>query len=351
MSTARVLGPKRHRKRRLAGRTLFLLVSLISLYVLLPSLLEVFTSWRELFQLTLRWVAVALGVEALSFLAIWELQRIALQARSWFPVSTSQLAGNAFGRIIPAGGAAAVALQYRMLVQAGFPGGRIASALTGVSVLLFGTVLALPLLSVPAFLAGTEIDPGLFQAALVGVGVFVVTLAGGALVFLSDRPLRFVGALAERLLNRTLRRSRPMSELPDRLLRERDFLRTAFGTRWKAAVLSSAGRWIFDYLALLACLRAVGAEPRSSLVLLAFVAASFLGMIPLTPGGLGFVEAGLTGMLALAGVGAAPAAVATLAYRLISFWLPIPAGAAAYGLFWRRYRVASVPPPVPRALD
>ncbi len=210
-----MLGPKRHRKRRLAGRTLFLLVSLISLYVLLPSLLEVFTSWRELFELSPGWVAVALGVEALSFLAIWELQRIALQAGSWFPVSTSQLAGNAFGRIIPAGGAAAVALQYRMLVQAGFPGGRIASALTGVSALLFGTVLALPLLSVPAFLAGAEIDPGLLHAAVAGVGVFVLTLAGGALVFLSDRPLRFIGALAERLLNRTLRRSRPVSELPE----------------------------------------------------------------------------------------------------------------------------------------
>ncbi len=69
-------------------------------------------------------------------------------------------------------------------------------------------------------------------------------------------------------------------------------------------------------------------------------------MIPLTPGGLGFVEAGLTGMLALAGVGGAAAAVATLAYRLISFWLPIPAGAVAYGLFWRRFKAVELPPPV-----
>jgi hypothetical protein len=60
-------------------------------------------------------------------------------------------------------------------------------------------------------------------------------------------------------------------------------------------------------------------------------------MIPLTPGGLGFVEAGLTGMLALADVAASAAVVATLAYRLVSFWLPIPAGALAYGLFRRRY--------------
>ena len=80
----------------------------------------------------------------------------------------------------------------------------------------------------------------------------------------------------------------------------------------------------------------VVAEP--TLVLLAYVAAALLGMIPLTPGGLGFVEAGLTAMLALAGVAGAAAAVATLAYRLISFWLPIPIGGLAYAVFRRRYR-------------
>jgi uncharacterized membrane protein YbhN (UPF0104 family) len=51
-------------------------------------------------------------------------------------------------------------------------------------------------------------------------------------------------------------------------------------------------------------------------------------------------------MLALAGVGAAAAAVATLAYRLISFWLPIPVGGVSYVLFWHRYRGA--PRPLPR---
>ncbi len=50
------------------------------------------------------------------------------------------------------------------------------------------------------------------------------------------------------------------------------------------------------------------------------------------------MEAGLTAMLALAGIGAASAAVATLAYRLIAFWLPIPAGGTAYVVFQRRYR-------------
>ena len=62
-------------------------------------------------------------------------------------------------------------------------------------------------------------------------------------------------------------------------------------------------------------------------------------MIPITPGGLGFVEAGLTGVLTLAGVTPEHAVLATLLYRLFSYWLPAP----------RRARgVDSVPPSPPR---
>jgi uncharacterized protein (TIRG00374 family) len=71
-------------------------------------------------------------------------------------------------------------------------------------------------------------------------------------------------------------------------------------------------------------------------VLLAYVAATVLAMIPITPGGLGFVEAGLAAMLRLAGVPGPEAVLATLAYRLVSYWLPLPAGAVAYWIFRRR---------------
>ena len=338
LRAARVV--RSRRGRRLAGQGLFLVVSLVSLYVLLPSVLEVFTSWRELFELDPVWVAIAFSFEALSFFAVWELQRIALHAPHRLPVSLSQLAGNALSKVIPGGAAAAGALQYRMLTRVGIPRGRIASALTGVSALLFGTVLALPLLSLPAILAGAPVDPGLAQAAFLGVSLFVIMVAAGVAAFAYDRPLRVVGRLTALGLNRTVRRHAHVVDLPERLLHERDSLLAAFGRQWKSAVLAAASRSMLDYLALLACLRAVGAEPEPTLVLLAYVAAAFLGMIPLTPGGLGFVEAGLTGMLALAGVAGAAAAVATLAYRLISFWLPIPAGGLAYAAFWRRYPVS-----------
>jgi uncharacterized protein (TIRG00374 family) len=61
-------------------------------------------------------------------------------------------------------------------------------------------------------------------------------------------------------------------------------------------------------------------------------------LIPLTPGGLGFVDAGLVGTLTLAGVAPQDALLATLTYRLVSYWLPIPAGGVAYLAFRRRYQ-------------
>jgi uncharacterized protein (TIRG00374 family) len=90
-------------------------------------------------------------------------------------------------------------------------------------------------------------------------------------------------------------------------------------------------------MVLLIALAAVGAAPRASVVLLAYVVAAFLGMIPITPGGLGFVEAGLVGTLGLAGIGTDQALLATLVYRLASYWLPMPAGAVAYVLAGHRY--------------
>ena len=50
------------------------------------------------------------------------------------------------------------------------------------------------------------------------------------------------------------------------------------------------------------------------------------------------MEAGLTGTLVLAGVSAAEAALATLAFRLVSYWLPMLFGVGALFLFRARYK-------------
>src|SRR4029450_1329990 len=280
--------------QRIASRVVLLLITAISLYLLFPSLVAVFGSWRDLFDLEPLWVLGALGFEALSFLAIWTLQRIALQTPSWFVVGTSQLAANAFGRIVPGGLAASGAFQFRMLVRASVPPGRVGSALAATSALLFAGLLALPLLALPAILGGTPVEHRLLHAVWLGGAVFVVMLAAGSISFVSDRPLRLVARALDWFLG-LIGKRRAGSPLGDVLIEQRNEIRKTVGGRWKMALTAAVGKSLFDYLALVAALYAVQARPDPSLVLLAYVAGSFLGLVPLTPGGLGFVDAGPAG--------------------------------------------------------
>jgi uncharacterized protein (TIRG00374 family) len=321
----------------LAKRGLLLAVTGVSLYLLAPALLEVFGAYDRLDDFNpLWWIAMVL-LQIGSYACMWELQRISMRAEHRAPVITSQLASNAFGRVVPGGVAAAGAMQYAMLTRAGVPAGRAAAGMTASSVLVFGILLALPILTLPAVLFGAPVDPGLGKAALFGGVMFVLLFAAGTAAILWDRPLVLLGRAAQTARNRIRRRKPPLTGLPDRLLRERNSVTMVLGERWWQALLLATGRWILDYLTLVAALLAIHGDPRPSTVLLAFCAAQILGTLPLTPGGLGFVEAGLSGTLALAGVPAGAAVVATLAYRLVSFWLPIPAGGVAALLHRRHY--------------
>jgi len=224
-----------------------------------------------------------------------------------------------------------------MLAQAGLSPAAIGTGLTAGALLLLGALAGLPLLAFPALLFGQRIPDGLLEAAAIGLGVFVILCGVGAALLVGDRVLL---ALARGIatVGRRMRRGRVSEEIiSERLFDERDQLRRSLGDAWPQAVASASGRWIFDFLCLYAALLAVGARPPLYVALLAYSAAQLLGQIPLTPGGLGLVEAGLTGTLALAGVAAAPAALATLAYRLASYWLPLPLGLAAWLWHHRRY--------------
>jgi uncharacterized protein (TIRG00374 family) len=177
----------------------------------------------------------------------------------------------------------------------------------------------------------------LLEATVAGLVLFGALFVIGTLMLALDRPLAGTGRTIQRIRNRLRRGSEPLTGLPKRLLRERDTILGTVGRRWKAALAAGIGRWLFDYATLLVALTAVGSVPRPGLVLLAFCAAQLLAQIPITPGGLGFVEAGLTATLALCGVPAGDAVLATFAYRLFTYWLPLPLGLAGGLLFGRRY--------------
>jgi uncharacterized protein (TIRG00374 family) len=323
--------------RRFLRPGVLLVVGGVSLYLLLPSLLSVFGSWRTLQHLDWPWAVLVLVAEAASFVSLWELDRIALHTRAWFPVATAQLSGNAVGRILPGGGVTSTAFAVTMLRRAGVDTADAAAAFSASTLLQIGTALALPALALPAILAGVPIQHSLAVAAYLGLAVLVLMVGAATASFVSDRPLELAGHAIEWLLDHTVKRRHPVKDVAELLLSERDFLKRTLGVRWKAAFAAAAGNTGFDYLALLCALRAVGASPQPSLVLLAYAAAEVLALIPATPGGLGFVEAGLVGTLTLAGVPARNALAATLLYRIVSYWLPLPAGGIAYLLFRRRY--------------
>jgi uncharacterized protein (TIRG00374 family) len=313
-------------------------VSGLAIYLVLPRVTEVFASLPRLSTLNWIWFVAAVVAQAAHFGCDFALQRMALQVRGWFAVVTAQLAGNAITNVLPAGSAAGAAVQFRMLATSGIATDTAVGGLLAFSLLGVGGLLALPIFALPAILFGAPVQSGLAEAAFVGIGGFILFTGFGVLVMASDRPLAWFGRAAEHLRNTVARRRPPVSHLDQRLLHQRDVIRSVLGTKWRDAVILSAGRLGFDYLCLLAALRATGSHPRPSLVLLAYTVAGLIGLVPLTPGGLGIIEASLSALLVLAGVPVGDAVLATLTYRVASYWLPLLAGPVAYFFFRRRYR-------------
>ena len=116
-----------------------------------------------------------------------------------------------------------------------------------------GGLLALPVFTLPAILAGVRVSQGLVRTALLGLAGFAVF---SVIILRTDWPLE-----------------------------QRDAIRRVLGRKWWQAILLTAGRLGFDFGCLLAALRATGADPQPSVVLLAYSAAGIVALLPLTPGG------------------------------------------------------------------
>jgi putative heme transporter len=123
---------------------------------------------------------------------------------------------------------------------------------------------------------------------------------------------------------------------------------------WLAAAAFAAMNWVADLLCLFAATRAVGL----SLPVLAlgggYLAVQVVRQVPLTPGGVGVIEASLMVALVSAGAAQAPAAAAVLIYRIVSCWAIVPIGLA----MWAALQAVREPdpvawracPPVPRVV-
>jgi uncharacterized protein (TIRG00374 family) len=318
---------------RWGTRAAGLIVTGIGLYVVAPSLLTVLDAWPSLGDVKPIWFALVGILELGSFACLWRLLRIALGGGPMLDIAASQLAGAAAGKVVPGGVAAGGVVQASMLVRVGFAPRQVAGMLSATGLLSTGVLLALPVLTIPAVLVGPPPAHQLELGLVLSLIVAVILVGLGLALLTWDALVRVVGLAAGWVVHLVRRRVVPAT-VADALLVERDQVAAAFAGRWLRALAAAVGNRMLDYAALVAALAAVGANARPSLVLVAYVASLALGMVPVTPGGLGFVETGLTTLLVLAGVSTDQALVGTLLYRLASFWVPIPLGALAWGGWW-----------------
>ncbi len=321
-------------------RGAFLTLGVLSLYLLHPKVIEVVSSAERFRTIHANWFVVMLVMEALSFVCTWWLIRIVLPSVSWFVAATSQLCANAVSRVVPGAAAVGGATLYRMLSVSGVSAAEAGGALAATSILSTAALFAIPATALLIALLGAPVPESLWPAAVAGGVMFVVLVGAGAIAAAFDRPLLILG----RAINRVVvpisaRLHRPRSLDPQHLLDERDRLRGVVDAAWGRSIVAAAGNWAFDYLALVSALYGVGANPRLSIVLLAYAGAQVLAMIPLTPGGFGFVEAGLLYLLVVSGISTQDAALATAAYRAVSFLFPILLGTPAFLAHRSRFKL------------
>jgi len=325
-------------------QALVLALAILVLSLLFPELfdrlLAVLSESERLRTIRPWWFVVMIAAEVVSFASLWWLIRTLLPKVSWFVAATSQLTSNSVSRVVPGGGGAAAggATLYRMLAVSGTPPSQAGGALAAMSVLSTAALAAIPVIGIAMALFGAPIPEGLSPIAIASAVLCALLLSAGFVALRTDQPLLAAGRFFDRILRlagRVLRKD--WSVQPENLVTERDRLAGLLGKKWPQATAASALNWTFDYLVLVFALYAVDAEPRLSLVMVAYASGAVLSMISITPGGFGFVEVGLVGVLTLSGIPSDAASVAVLAYRGVSLWLPIASGLFAWLAFRARY--------------
>ncbi len=281
------------------------------------------------------WIAVAATIASvprlsvLALLALWAAGLLAhtvtlsaaLPGLGHRRALLLSLTGSAVANVLPLGGAAGVALNYRMTRRWGFTAAAFASytVLTNLCDVL--VKLFLPVLVVPLLLVGLPIGPGLRH--VVAAAVVALPLVGALAALLIAHP-RLAGRLGARVE------------------RVREHVADLVATAWHRLALGMVAYTTLLFVLLAACLSVAGAGVPLDVVLLGFCVERLATLAGLTPGGLGLVEVGLAAALLLApGADASGVATGALLYRALTFGLEIPVGGLLLaGWTWRRRRAA-----------
>jgi len=309
---------------------LIVLFFLVFNYLVLPQLGGARQAADRLSAVNPILLLAALGLEMAALVAYAQLTRVTLPPEPRLSMATVlriQLSTKALTNLVPGGSAAGGTLGYRLLTQAGVDGAAAGFSLATVGL---GSAVVLNLLLWVALLISIPLDgfnPVYGTAAI--VGMVLLALFAGLVVLLMkgrDPAIRVVRTVADKLpLLNPDTAERFMRTL---VLRLQDLLDNP--TLIRRGVLWASVNWLLDAAALWVFIRAFGPTLNPVDVIVAFCLANILAVIPITPGGLGFVEATLIATLVGFSLDRSTAAIAVVTYRLAQFWMPIPLGAISY---------------------
>jgi uncharacterized membrane protein YbhN (UPF0104 family) len=249
-------------------------------------------------------------------------------------------ASSALSIVVPGGAAAGLAGAYGILRRWGFATRDIARALTLTGLWNQLLNLCFPVVAVFLLTISGENTATLATAAFVGVAVLGVVVTGLVLVLLSDRLARDIGEVAARFASWALGKVHrgPVGWGGASFERFRESAGDLLDRRWHVLTLASLAGSLSVFGVLLVSLRALGVGAAEVSFVDAFAAWALIRLIasvPITPGGIGVVELGLTGALVGFGGNNAGVVAAVLVFRFLTVVPTLVLGLVA-SFTWRR---------------
>jgi uncharacterized membrane protein YbhN (UPF0104 family) len=337
-------------KRRLIALAVSIVVIGGVFFFVLPKIANYGAVWDTIQGLTWKQILVLAAAVVANLATFAPPYMAALPGLGYWRASVIAQASTASTYVAPGGAAVGVGLAFAMLLGWGFSGAAVTLAvtLTGVWNQLF--MLAAPAVALVLLTVAGESNTTLQIVALIGLAVFAVAVAALVAALASTRLARSVGNFAARVANWGLRliRRNPVTWDGESLVGFRFRAVGLLSRRWLWLTLATLAGQLTVFVVLVVCLRTLGVHSSQVTLTEAFAGWTFvrlLGSLPITPGGVGIVELGLTG--ALVGFGGPNDAVvaAVLLYRVVTVVPTLVLGIVA-GALWRRLRPQPVATPL-----
>ena len=333
------------RARRFAGRVgTWVLLAVVVEYLVVPQIAGTRNSWHLLVGVDNDWLLVAVLLEIASLGVYAALSRELLpgaERPTYATVLGIDLSTMAASHVVPAGSAVGLGLGYRMLTRAGVSG---PAAVFAKATQTVGSAVVLNLILWIALVASLPLHGFSPVYGPVAIAGLILLTAAAVLLALVLRGDDRIAAVLGRQLGRLPRVSG--DKVRDAVHSGAGHLRSFTADRRLLGLtfLLAAANWLLDAGALWACVRAFGHTLGPVGLLVPYGIAAVLAALPLTPAGLGVVEASLIPALVGFSTPRGIAILGVLAWRAITFLLPIPIGAVSYLLLQRSRRRTSLPP-------